>query len=146
MRVAGVQIRRGRGSAGVAVLPLSQRSAPQSCGTGPQCGDRHGEDATARARKHVSTFTPTSIRFDPPGTPDYLGSGVLKAFARPQPAFVSWGFLKTLILGLITCGIAPILLLPKRLRWYTAGQLANLEYARQWIEERLGSGTKVEPT
>jgi hypothetical protein len=86
----------------------------------------------------LSTFTPTSIRFDPPDAPDDLGGAVLRSLARSLPEKASWGPVKTLFLGAISFGLLPLLILPRRLRWFETGQRGLLRYAQSWLSTKHG--------
>jgi hypothetical protein len=86
----------------------------------------------------LSTYTPTSIRFDPPDAPDDLGGAVLRSLARPLPGKASWGPVKTLVLGAISFGLLPLLILPRRLRWFDTGQSGLLRYAQSWLSTKHG--------
>src|SRR5262249_4228747 len=92
----------------------------------------------------LSTFTPTSIRFDPPGQPDDLGGAVSCSLARPLPDKASWGPVKTLVLGAISLGILPLLILPRRLRWFAAGQNQLLRHTKEWLGLETGAKEAVE--
>src|SRR5438477_4302092 len=95
---------------------------------GPRCG-----------RPALSTFIPTSIRFDPPDEPDYLAGAVLHSLTSPMPACAIWGPVRTLLLGAISFGLLPLLLLSSRLQPFVQGQSIVFTYAQQWIGKRLRS-------
>jgi hypothetical protein len=83
----------------------------------------------------VSNFSPTS---PPAPRPDTLAGAVLNSLARPITNIFSWGLLRTVFLGAITFGIAPLFALSKRLRHSTSLERAQLWHLAEWVRTNCG--------
>jgi hypothetical protein len=70
--------------------------------------------------------------------PDTLAGAVLISLSRPLSNIFSWSFFRTLILGAITFGIAPLFALSKRLRHSTALERAQLWHLAEWMRTNCG--------
>jgi hypothetical protein len=55
------------------------------------------------------------------------------ALERPSHPLLSWNVIKLLILGLVTCGIAPLLVLPRRFQKYVANEQQQLWTCASWV-------------
>ncbi len=85
-------------------------------------------------------FTPTStLRFDPPGRADELTAGVVAALQRPAPRVMAWGVGRTVVVGLLTAGLGPMVALPLKFRAYAALERLQYEHVAEWLELRGGA-------
>ncbi len=79
-------------------------------------------------------MTATPIRIVHPARPtdDFIEAAV-GALERPSHPLLSWGVLKLLILGLVTCGVAPLFVLPRRFQKYVANEQQQLWTCASWV-------------
>jgi hypothetical protein len=84
----------------------------------------------------LNSVHPISVQFDPPDEPDYFAGAILKSLARPYAAKMSWGLVKTVVLGVCTLGILPLLLLTRRLGAIVESDHAMADSARRWLQEQ----------
>jgi hypothetical protein len=83
----------------------------------------------------VSNLDPTT---PPTPRPDTLAGAVLISLSRPLTNIFSWSLFRTLILGTITFGIAPLLALSKRLRHSTSLERSQLWHLAEWMRTNCG--------
>jgi len=62
----------------------------------------------ARAES-LSHFETSNLSVDPPPPPDYLAGAVLQGLARPIGYRLTWGVLKSLLLGGVSFGLLPLI-------------------------------------
>jgi hypothetical protein len=71
--------------------------------------------------------------------PDLLAGGLLNSLSRHWGDFRFWRPVKTLIIGGITFGLAPLLVWPKRFREFIGAEQQQLWHLAEWM--RLRGGT-----
>lgn len=82
----------------------------------------------------MSSFIPTHVRLEPPPPPDYLAGAVLQGLSRPiGSSKVSWGVLKTLVLGTISFGMLPILAWVKGFHDFAVAEQQQFLHLSQWL-------------
>ena len=72
-----------------------------------------------------------------PHSPDYVASAVLHALARPNYPKLSWGLIRTIVLGIISFGVLPILIWTKRFRQFVTVEQQQFWHLAEWL--RLNS-------
>jgi hypothetical protein len=86
----------------------------------------------------VADFSPNVRVVEPAESLDPLGAAVLQSFGRMYGRWLSWGVARTTILGVLTVGILPMLVLPWQLRRFTRVLGSELWHLAEWM--RLASG------
>jgi hypothetical protein len=87
----------------------------------------------------MSAFTPTSFSIEPPDRPDNLSGAVLQSLSRPTGGKRKpWGVLKTLLLGGLTFGVAPLIFWPKTFRRTATVEQQQLWHLGEWLRLRTG--------
>ena len=81
----------------------------------------------------MSTFTPTSRTTYPPPDGDAAGQAILKSLGRPIGHGQSWSVLKSLILGVLTFGVVPILSWIRGFRTFTNTEQQQLLHLAKWL-------------
>ena len=69
---------------------------------------------------------------DPEG-PDYLATAVLQGLARPAYERLTWGCLGTASIGILSFGLAPILVWTRRFRQYVTVEQQQLWHLAEWL-------------
>jgi hypothetical protein len=69
----------------------------------------------------------------PANAPDPLAEGVVAALTRSFNPRLYWGPIKTVVLGLLTGGLLPLIVLPKRFRDAVIGERTHLWHFTEWI-------------
>jgi hypothetical protein len=77
----------------------------------------------------VSAFQPTTITLDPPVVQDLRRAAVVAALKRHLGYKLTLSLPVLLILGVVTAGLAPLLLLQWRFRAFARGETFQLEHA-----------------
>ena len=85
----------------------------------------------------MNTHHPHLRPADDPQGPDYLAGAVLHGLARPVHEKLSWGFLQTMVWGVLSFGLLPILVWRKRFRQYITLEQQQLWHLADWL--RLNS-------
>jgi hypothetical protein len=67
---------------------------------------------------------------------DQFAAAVLQALARPVHRKLSWSALRTVILGMISFGLVPILFLAKRFRQYVVLEQQQLWHLAEWLRQQ----------
>jgi hypothetical protein len=75
---------------------------------------------------------------DPPHAPDYLAGAVLQSLSRAPAERVAWGPLRSAILGAVTMGLAPLLILPRRFGQYAALESQQMWHLAEWLRLQTG--------
>jgi hypothetical protein len=85
----------------------------------------------------MSQFHPTNITVEPPPAPDYLAGSVLQALSRPIGAKLSWGVIRSFILGFATFGFLPIISWVRGFHRFATAEQQQFLHLAQWV--RLNS-------
>lgn len=85
----------------------------------------------------MSQFQPANITVEPPPMPDYLAGAVLQGLSRPIGAKLSWGVVKSLVLGAISFGLLPILSWARGFGRFATAEQQQFLHLAQWV--RLNS-------
>jgi hypothetical protein len=72
-------------------------------------------------------------------SPDYLAGALLQSLMRPLEGPFTWSLPGTIILSLLTLGIAPLALLPRKMRMYSNRERDQLGHFCKWMREQYGS-------
>src|SRR5688572_1460392 len=100
--------------------------------------DDRAADASASARSGASVLM-TLLHAEPVQTgPDYLAGSVLRSLSRPVGWNASWGLIKTVVLSVISLGVGPLLVWPRRLRSLIHTEREQFATLAEWI--RLTQG------
>lgn len=84
-------------------------------------------------------MTPTPPTSDLlPGDPDLLAGAALRALTREHPVPAPWGAGKTIFLGALTFGVAPLYLWPKSFRTTAMIEHQQLWHLAEWLRLRSG--------
>lgn len=83
----------------------------------------------------MSNLDPTT---PPTPRPDTLAGAVLISLSRPFADFFSWSLFRTLILGAITFGVAPLLALSKRLSHSASLERTQFWHLAEWMRTNCG--------
>jgi hypothetical protein len=86
----------------------------------------------------MSTFSPTQITLDPPRNPDALAGAVIQSLARPTLKHAPWGPVRSLIFGLATFGLAPLVIWPMRFRNAVGRERQQLWHLAEWVRLQTG--------
>jgi hypothetical protein len=81
----------------------------------------------------VNVTHPNLRTAEDPNGPDYLAGAVLQGLARPMNKRLSWSFFQTLIGGICTFGLLPILDWQKRFRDYVTLEQQQLWHLAEWL-------------
>lgn len=93
----------------------------------------------------MSTFTPTSWTLDPPDRPDQLAGAVVSALGRPvYGSLQPWGAIKSLALGGISLGVAPLLYWPRNFGRFCVAQQQQFWHLLEWLRVRHGDADAAE--
>ncbi|MGH7178704.1 MAG: hypothetical protein ACREJC_15105, partial [Tepidisphaeraceae bacterium] len=79
---------------------------------------------------HLNRLVPVSIPEHPPKS---LAEGVLHSLSRPLGGALAWGALRTVLLGVLSGGIAPLLWLAKRRRDFWRVERVQLWHLAEWL-------------
>jgi len=80
------------------------------------------------------TNTPLNLRLIAPAhAPDSLSEGVVAALTRKVSPRLYWGPIKTALLGLISGGLLPLILLPWRFREFINAEQNQLWHFAEWL-------------
>src|SRR5258706_15006417 len=93
---------------GALLSPLRPRTGRAAASPGPAGGGMVNLAASSPTHP-LSQFHPTNLSVEPPPPPDYLAGAVLQGLSRPIGGQLSWGVLKTLLLGARYIDLPPIL-------------------------------------
>ena len=83
----------------------------------------------------MSNFHPTQITLDPPPAPDPLAGAVLQGLSRPIGGRLSWSVAKSLVLGLLTFGLLPILSWLRSFRHFAIAEQQQYLHLAQWVRQ-----------
>ena len=81
----------------------------------------------------MNTNHPNLRSTDDPQGPDYVAGALLHGLARPVHEKLSWGFLQTMFLGVLSFGTLPILIWRKRFRQYITLEQQQLWHLADWL-------------
>jgi hypothetical protein len=81
----------------------------------------------------LSQFHPTNVTLDPPPHPDQPATAVLHGLARPLGAKLYWGVVKSLFLGIVTFGVAPLVFLNRSFRTFAVSEQQQFLHLAQWV-------------
>jgi hypothetical protein len=82
----------------------------------------------------VSQFHPNNnVVLDPPPGPDQLAGAVLKGLSRPIGQKLSWSVVRSLVLGLLSFGVLPILAWVRSFRAYAIAEQQQYLHLAQWV-------------
>jgi hypothetical protein len=84
----------------------------------------------------MSAFNPISTTFHPPRNGDAHGAALLSALERNAGYRLSWDLGTTLVLGLLTAGLLPMVILLLRFRTFATSGKFHLEHVTEWMEKR----------
>lgn len=84
----------------------------------------------------MTAFDPTTRSIHPPPHPDPLGEAIVSAFSRDLGYRLTWDWPIVLLLGLLTAGLVPLIVLTLRFRTYAKSEKFQLEHVTEWIELR----------
>ena len=91
-------------------------------------------------------FSPIQTdRLDPPARADDLTAAVVASLQRPAPKVMAWGTARTVIIGLLTAGLGPMVLLPARFGRYAALERSQYEHLAEWVRLRDGQADGLKP-
>jgi hypothetical protein len=76
---------------------------------------------------------------EPAHAPDSLSLAVVAALTRKMNPRLTFGPIKTLVLGMITGGLIPLLVLPKRFRDFVIGEQTQLWHFAEWLRLQFPS-------
>jgi hypothetical protein len=85
----------------------------------------------------MSQFTPTQWTLEPNTRPDHLSSAILHSLSR-RVLGLTWGPLKTLVLGGISFGILPLIVWPRKFARFIAFERQQLWHLVEWLRIRTG--------
>ena len=83
----------------------------------------------------MTTIDPSLAAFD---RPDHLGGALQQGLPRPMNPKLTWGLILTFLLGGITGGIVPTLILPKRFRDFATAEQLQFWHLAEWLRLQTG--------
>jgi hypothetical protein len=88
----------------------------------------------------TAAFQPTSFTVDPPNRPDQMAEAVLASLSRGRFGYRGrpWGLVKTFVLSVLTIGILPLLVWPKRMRDFMVWEQQQFWHLAEWLRLRTG--------
>lgn len=84
----------------------------------------------------MTVFSPTSRSIRPPLDPDPLGAAIVTALNRNPGHRLSWDWTVVLLLGLLTAGLLPLVILLLRFRTFATSEKFQLEHVTEWLKTR----------
>jgi len=75
--------------------------------------------------------------------PDYLAGAVLHGLSRGMGGESYWGAVRTLVLGILTLGMLPILVWSRRFRDFVTSEQQQLWHLAEWLRLRTGNPQAV---
>jgi len=85
----------------------------------------------ARAES-LSHFETSNLSVEPPPPPDYLAGAVLQGLARPIGYRLTWGVLKSLVLGGVSFGLLPLIAWTRNFRAFATAEQQQLLHLARW--------------
>jgi hypothetical protein len=85
----------------------------------------------------MSQFTPTQWTLEPNTRPDHLSAAVLHSLSR-RALGLTWGPIKTVILGGLTFGTLPLIVWPRKFARFVAFERQQLWHLVEWLRIRTG--------
>lgn len=104
-------------------MPVKNRFRTTACRT----------EGCTGVEEALSTFTPSHVTLDPPAGPDHLAGAVLKGLSRPIGAKLSWSVVRSLVLGLLSFGVLPIVSWVRSFRAYAVAEQQQYLHLAQWV-------------
>jgi hypothetical protein len=83
----------------------------------------------------VSQFNPTSRTIYPPPDADAAGQALLRALARPIGARQSWPVARSLVVSVITFGVAPIFAWVRGFRTFAVAEQQQFLHLAKWLRQ-----------
>lgn len=80
----------------------------------------------------LSHFQASNFSVDPPPPPDYLAGAVLQGLARPIGYRLTWGVLKSLVLGVVTFGVLPLVAWARNFRAFATAEQQQFLHLAHW--------------
>jgi hypothetical protein len=81
----------------------------------------------------VSSFQPTNITVEPPDPPDYLAGALVQGLSRPIGSKQYWGVAKSLVLGVLSFGVLPILSWVQGFKRFAIAEQQQFLHLAQWV-------------
>ncbi len=91
----------------------------------------------------MNSFSPHVREVFPHDAPDRLTESVVMSLSRHPSGRYSWGAIKTIVLGLFSGGLLPLLVLPLRFRQYISSERVQLKYFAEWFVNECPGGESV---
>jgi hypothetical protein len=88
-----------------------------------------------RSPQTLSSFNPSNFSVEPPPPPDYLAGAVLQGLSRPIGGRLSWGVLKSIILGAVSFGLLPIISWSRNFRAFMVAEQQQFLHLAQWVRQ-----------
>jgi hypothetical protein len=76
-------------------------------------------------------------------TPDYLAGALLQSLMRPFADRYVMGLVKTGFLAVVSFGVLPLILLPRKLREFAARERDQLWHLAQWMRVQFGADAEA---
>ena len=92
----------------------------------------------------MNSFSPNLRVVEPAHRPEQLAEAVVGALSREMAPRLTWGPLKTIVLGLLTGGLLPLALLPWRFQQFISAERNHLWHFAEWLRVQFPAEPETE--